>query len=128
MAKKSKDKSLKSWLTPHLRNIARMWPQKNIARARAAVRVEVGKFKNGKPEHRTMFKCCDCEELFHREDTHVDHREPVVGPEGFTNWDDYINRLFCDSTNLAVICVLCHQLKTNSEQEVRKENKKVKAK
>lgn len=49
----------------------------------------------------------------------VDHINPIIDPNvGFTNWDDMINRMFCDSDNLAVVCKDCHTTKTNEERAV----------
>lgn len=115
---------LKKWLVPHLRNIARQWPEKNKARDRAKIRVAVGHFKNGKIEYRTMFKCAGCQENFIREETAVDHIFPVVEVTGFVDWNTYVSRLFCDSASLQVLCNFCHTSKSNCENTERRENKK----
>lgn len=123
MAKKPK--SLSAWLTPKLRNIARMWPEKNKARAKAARRVQIGLFKNGKPEFRTMYECSGCNELFAKEETQMDHTDPVVDPAvGFTDWNTYINRLFCNSDGYTCMCKECHLVKTLDENDQRREVKK----
>jgi len=54
----------------------------------------------------------------------VDHIIPVIDPAtGFTTWDAFIERLFCDRDNLQVLCTSCHDIKTKEEikQELRKE-------
>ena len=57
-------------------------------------------------------------------DAVVDHIEPVVDPHvGFTTWDDYIERMFCEVDNLQVICHDCHEVKCAEEREIRKQNK-----
>ena len=38
----------------------------------------------------------------------VDHIDPVVPNIGFTSYDDYINRLFCEMNNLRLLCKKCH--------------------
>lgn len=56
----------------------------------------------------------------------VDHIKPAVDPKkGFTTWDDFINRLYCEKDNLQAICVGCHKIKTTEEKQIRKkyENK-----
>jgi 5-methylcytosine-specific restriction endonuclease McrA len=127
MAKKPK--SIQGWLIPKLRNIARMWPEKNKARDKAKVRVEIGKFQNGNTEYRTMFKCAGCGDNFSREESHTDHVEAVVDPAtGFVDWNTYIERLFCDSSNLQILCISCHTSKSISENAERRVNKKKKSK
>jgi hypothetical protein len=118
---------LKKWLLPKLRNIARMWPEKNKARAKASRRVPIGKFKNGKTEYRTMFECAGCGECYVREETAADHIDPVVDPAtGFIDWNTYINRLFCDVLNYQILCKSCHLSKSTVENEERREVKKSK--
>ena len=53
----------------------------------------------------------------------VDHIQPVVGPEGFTTWDAYIDQLFCDESNLQVLCLDCHKSKTLIEKGERDKNR-----
>lgn len=57
----------------------------------------------------------------------VDHIIPVVGvEEGFTTWDNYIERMFCEEENLQLICSDCHDKKTKAEREARKNAKQSK--
>lgn len=54
----------------------------------------------------------------------MDHIKPVVDPKkGFTTWDDFINRLYCEESNLQAICKGCHSAKTRQEKECRKLSK-----
>ena len=57
--------------------------------------------------------------------TYLDHIEPVIGLSGFQrgswDWDEYINRLFCDEEGFQVLCAGCHQSKTYLEDQLRKE-------
>ena len=49
----------------------------------------------------------------------VDHINPIVDPEkGFTSWDDFIHNLFCDSSNLQLLCAECHAIKTAEERVI----------
>lgn len=115
---------LKNWLIPRLRKISLIWQGKTIARDNAKVTVQEGFFKNGKPKFKTKFKCASCQNVFDREETHMDHANPVVDISGFTNWDDYINSLFCDESNYQCLCISCHDTKTQSENKQRREIKK----
>jgi len=54
----------------------------------------------------------------------VDHIEPIVDPTlGFTTWDDYIERMFCEAHNLQTLCKSCHDAKTAIERQKAKERK-----
>lgn len=124
---KTKEQVLQGFIIPKLRNIARMWPEKNKARARAARKVKVGVFKNGKDELRTMFECSACKEVFPKEETQMDHTEPVVEVSGFVDWNTYISRLFCDANGYTCMCKSCHLIKSLSENDERREIKKKKS-
>jgi 5-methylcytosine-specific restriction endonuclease McrA len=55
----------------------------------------------------------------------TDHIAPVVDPaEGFTTWDDFIERLLCEQDNLQVLCRTCHDHKTKDEAAIRKSTRK----
>lgn len=68
--------------------------------------------------------CACCGNLVPETDTAVDHIKPVVDPEvGFTNWDDFINNLYCEAEGLQVLCTPCHLEKTNAEKAIAKKRK-----
>jgi hypothetical protein len=50
----------------------------------------------------------------------VDHINPVVPTSGFDSWDEVIKRLFCDASNLQLLCRECHELKCKEEKDERK--------
>ncbi len=46
----------------------------------------------------------------------IDHIKPIIDPStGFTTWDDCINNMFCDSSNLQLLCKKCHDEKSQLE-------------
>jgi hypothetical protein len=70
------------------------------------------------------FLCPICGERKHRLLAKLDHKEPVIDPRvGFIDWNTYIDRLFCDPSNLQVICIDCHTKKTKDENDLRKKYK-----
>jgi hypothetical protein len=88
---------------------------------------------------RGMYKCASCQNNVpntikvgrkRKQNVFVDHIEPVVDPKtGFTNWEDYINRLFSEKNNLQLLCGECHDKKSMNERALtakynkeRKEN------
>jgi 5-methylcytosine-specific restriction endonuclease McrA len=106
--KKSKP-VLRHWLTQKLRRLSYSWPPRKEAIKEA--RVSRGKYK-----------CHSCSgENFGPKEIQLDHTIPVIDPHtGFTTWDDYIERLFCDSDNFKILCIECHKAKTFRENLIRK--------
>jgi 5-methylcytosine-specific restriction endonuclease McrA len=106
---------LKHFLTNKLRRISYQWPPRKAAIV--AARVSRGKYK-----------CASCEgENFGPKDIQLDHIIPVVDEEiGWTDWNTYIERLFCDEENFQCLCRPCHAAKTFFEQEIRKQVKREK--
>jgi len=73
---------------------------------------------------RGKYKCAICEELFGPKEVALDHILPVIDPRvGFTGWDSYIDKLFCDVEGFQVICHSCHDAKTRVEDSLREHYK-----
>ena len=54
----------------------------------------------------------------------VDHIVPIIDPAvGFTTWDECIDRMFCDSDNLQLLCKKCHSEKSQEEIEIAKKRR-----
>lgn len=67
------------------------------------------------------YECALCKGLFTSKQTQVDHRQPIVDmKKGFTTFDEYIDRLFCDVDELDLLCTTCHDAKSASETQMRK--------
>ena len=78
--------------------------------------------KDGRKAKKNAIKylCNVCQQYIGSTKISVDHIIPVVSiEEGFIDWNTFVERLFCDITNLQVICDDCHQLKTNQERSKR---------
>ena len=76
--------------------------------------------KNGNPVKRVSFKCQLCGTAgLKQKEVAVDHVIPVVDLEGWTNWEDFINRLYCEQDNLQLICNVCHDKKSATENSER---------
>jgi 5-methylcytosine-specific restriction endonuclease McrA len=108
----------KSFITSTLRTATQRWPPKFEALKAAFIDRKINK-KTGKlAQH---FSCASCKGEFVSKDVQVDHKKPVVCPKkGFQGWETYIDRLFCETENLQVLCVPCHKEKTAQEKEQRK--------
>lgn len=110
--KASKKLNLRHFLVNKLRRISYQWPSRKEAIKKS--RVARGKYK-----------CAICEgQDFGPKDIQLDHIDPVIDPhKGFTNWDDYINRLFCATEGYQTLCRVCHSAKSHLENNIRSQVK-----
>jgi len=99
-------KKFEAYVKRALRKLFAWWPP----RAQARRRQEVSK---------GWYACNICAKIFHRSATHVDHIEPVVIPGIVSDWNGYIERLYCSVENLQVLCKGCHAQKTKKENAER---------
>lgn len=84
------------------------------------VRREVPKYnKDGSRAKKdaVQYRCNVCNQYVGSTKVSVDHIVPVVSvSEGFIDFNTFIQRLFCDASNLQVICDSCHNTKTQAER------------
>lgn len=103
-------KYLKNFIIASLRRVSYRWAFKHMAKNRC--RIERG-----------FYKCQSCDNAFGPKEINLDHIQPVIDPfKGFTTWDDYINRLFVKSDGFQVLCLSCHNMKSNIENQMRVKN------
>lgn len=119
------------WLIPRLRRISLSWPGKSVAREQAKVKVQIGVSKNGTPKYRVFYKCAECVRegkptLWRKDETAMDHLDPVVDIRGFQSWNDFITKLFCTPSGYQCLCHSHHNDKTQKENITRKVLKKCK--
>lgn len=108
---------MKGFVTSALRSAWQRWPPRYLTLKNAIVGRLINK-KTGKLA--IHLKCSKCKQSFIAKDVQVDHIKPVVDPKkGFVDWETYIDRLFCEATNLQVLCKKCHNLKTAAEKVLR---------
>lgn len=106
-----------SFIKSALRSASQRWPPRyeclNKAKRGKLINRKTGRLA----EH---YVCKACKQLFPAKEVQVDHVQPIINPiTGFTSWDDVIRNMFCEETNLQVLCLDCHKNKT---QEERKHN------
>ena len=106
------DSKTRTRIRSALRKISR-WTEP-IKNTRARARIKPGEYK-----------CELCGDIVKKVD--IDHFPKDVGPtpgsrnapEGYT-WDEFINNLFCDESNLRAICRPCHKDHTKSQRKGKK--------
>ncbi len=113
MAKSKKGPNLKSFIVNTLRRASFRWPGRG--EAMRAARVDRGQYQCAK---------CGPGKTYNTKEIKMDHIIPVVDPEkGFTTWEDFINRMFCDANGYQALCNTCHDEKTDAEDAVRKQTR-----
>lgn len=69
----------------------------------------------------SFYKCSSCKQDFPLKEVQVDHINPVIPKEGFSTWDDVIERLFCEQDGLQLLCKACHSIKSKKENDERRQ-------
>lgn len=110
----------KGFVVGLLRAGSRKWPPKWAAMDKAHTGQKINPKTGRQAAH---YKCAKCGFEFPAKEVQVDHKKPVISEKGFTTWDDYVEKLFCEETNLQVLCVKCHKAKTKLETTKRKEER-----
>jgi 5-methylcytosine-specific restriction endonuclease McrA len=113
-----------SFVKSALRAASRRWPPKYECLSDAYTGSQINSKSGRMAKH---YQCNKCLGAFPAKDVQVDHISPLIDPSiGFTNWDDVVNNLFCEKSNLQVLCVDCHKIKTGLEKALAKERKNAK--
>jgi len=113
------DNKFKNWIISVLRKASYKWRPRSEALKEAKV---------GQDGRAFLYKCAICEGIFIRKEVQIDHIDPVVPLDGYKSgmefdWNEYIDRMFCEKDNFQIICKECHSCKSFLEKELRKEQK-----
>lgn len=102
-------KELKRFLIPKLRSASYRWKFRSDAIKAAR-------------KSRGIYECNICKCDMKNGEFVADHKSPVVPFEGWDgrNWTQYIERMFVDANGFQIICKSCHEIKTDSEIQIRK--------
>lgn len=109
-----------SFIKSALRNAR--WP----VRYQALKNAECGHIINPETNRKNKaYLCAECGGKFPQKQVKADHIAPVVPVTGFDSWDGVIERLFCEIDGYQILCNDCHQVKSNEENRLRRENAKL---
>lgn len=100
-----------------LRNI-RWWKPVNEALKKAE-----RKSQSSNKRLKYEYQCNICKSYYPRTEVQCDHVTPVIDNQGFKDWNTYIERLFTEVENYQILCLECHQIKSQSENQERLINK-----
>lgn len=63
-----------------------------------------------------MYKCNACKRWYQQKEVSVDHIVPVGTLKDYDDLAGFVDRLFCGTDGLQILCTTCHQEKTNEER------------
>ena len=111
-----------SFIKNNLRSATRKWAPIQKCKKRAHVARGLYKCEGcGQEVPPTIF---DEDKRKRVKNIYVDHIIPIIDPAvGFTTWDSCIERMYCDSDNLQLLCKACHSEKSQEEIEVAKKRR-----
>lgn len=95
-----------------LRTGMRFYPPKLEALAQAK-----RKYTGDNKRIKTVYECASCKELFIGKNVQVDHIKPAGKLLDYSDLSKFVETLYCDVSNLQVLCITCHKVKTNSERK-----------
>jgi 5-methylcytosine-specific restriction endonuclease McrA len=101
-----------SFIRSGLRQKSRWWKPITECKLKAK-RIYKGPNKRQKFE----YQCNSCKAWFAEKNVNVDH---IIGAGSLNcgaDLDGFVNRLFCESDNLQVLCTKCHDYKTKLEKK-----------
>lgn len=100
------------WLIGKLRELTLIYPGRGECfKTSESKVVEKGRNDRGRLIKHKYYPCKACGEWFRPQELEVDHIEEI-GP--FTgDWNSYLERMFCPSSNLQLLCIKCHAEKTS---------------
>jgi molybdenum cofactor biosynthesis enzyme MoaA len=107
--KEAFDKFRENFAMQALRRSTYRWPYGHMAMARQ--RIERG-----------LYTCESCKEAFGPKEINKDHIEPVIPVTGKKSWDETIERMLVKSTGYQILCLNCHEIKTQLENQLRVKN------
>lgn len=80
-----------------------------------------------RPRVKTWYKCELCAQHFAGYQMEVDHKDPIIPVDmalADMQWDEVVNRMWCEEYGLQCICKPCHNQKCQVENKQRRETKK----
>lgn len=97
-----------------LRQKSRWW--KPITQVKLAAR---RKYKGKNKRQKWEYECSNCHKWYAEKHINVDHVIPCGTLRCGDDLKGFVERLFCESDNLAVLCKTCHDTKTKQEKDDR---------
>lgn len=82
-----------------------------------------------RPRVKTWYQCAGCKGAFAGHETNIDHVLPIIAVDSSLEemtWDEVVDRIWCDPSQLQLFCLTCHKVKSKIENKLRRQYKKEK--
>lgn len=93
-----------------LRGMSRRWPPL----VRLALELVKRKSQSKNKRLKWEYQCGECSNWFSRKEVQVDHIEPCGSLRTFEDIGGFVERLFCETSGLRVLCNACHAHRTQT--------------
>lgn len=107
--------------------IRRVFSRSDLRRAAIEEAIIEGYFDKTRLRVKKWGKCAGCSYPTPKSYLVVDHIEPIIPLDKSLeemSWDEVINRIWCNGSNLQALCESCHDVKTKEENRKRRIRKK----
>ena len=73
-----------------------------------------------RPRVKNWCRCAECQQMIPKSYMECDHIQPLVPLDKSLEemeWNEVVDRAWCDIANLRAVCETCHDVKTKAENE-----------
>lgn len=107
--------------------LRRVFSRSDLRRSVLDKSVRPGYYDELRPRVKKWSLCAFCNKMTPSYKAQVDHKDPLVPIDSSLDemvWNDIVDRLWCDESNLQVLCEDCHDNKSKNERKQRRLIKK----
>ena len=104
-----------SMIRSALRAKSRWWKPIDECKKRAK-----RQYKGPNKRQKFEYQCNECKEYFPDKQVNVDHIIPAGELTSLNHLPKFVERLFCEVDGLQLLCIQCHDIKSNNERINRK--------
>lgn len=79
-------------------------------------------YKGPNKRQKFEYQCNSCKKWFAEKNINVDHIDPAGSLNCANDLPGFVERLFCETDNLQVLCSTCHNTKTQNEKNGKNEH------
>lgn len=79
-------------------------------------------YKGPNKRQKFEYQCNSCKKWFAEKNINVDHIDPAGSLNCANDLPGFVERLFCETDNLQVLCSGCHNTKTQNEKNEKHEH------